>query len=103
MSINGLTRNSTAFKRITGETLSPSGITASNSDASFPAPGSKTGYIYTGSEPNAISVTAGVAEYVQRSRVIRGAISPASVDVFLVGGGGAAAGREALAAPEACG
>ena len=89
MSINGLNRNSTAFKRITGETFSPSGVSASNAAAAFPAPDSRTGYVYIGSEPNAITVTAGTAEYIQRSRVIRSVVQPGSIDVFLVGGGGA--------------
>ena len=97
MSINGLNRNSTAFTRITGRAIQPAVATASNEDASYPVPGSRTAYLYTGSEPNAITIAGvGAVQYVQRSRVIRGSVDPAgvSVDVLCIaGGGGGTAGH----------
>ena len=89
MSINGLSRNSTAFSRITGRTNQPASISSQNADLSYPVPGSRTAKLYSGSEPNAITVSAGAIEYTQRSREIRSTIDSASVDVLVVGGGGA--------------
>ena len=57
MSINGLNRNNTAFTRITGRTNQPASISSQNADESYPVPGSRTAKLYTGSEPNAITVS----------------------------------------------
>ena len=62
MSINGLNRNNTAFTRITGRTNQPSSISSQNADLSYPVPGSRTAKLYSASEPNAITVSAGAIE-----------------------------------------
>ena len=89
MSINGLNRNNTAFSRITGRVTQPASISSQNADESYPVPGSRTAKLYTGSEPNAITVTSGDIQFVQRSRIIQTTIGAATVDVLCVGGGGA--------------
>ena len=87
---SGLNRNN-ALSRITNNYTAseamPGGM--QNSNADFPAPGSRTGYVYTSTQPNVYGTVTNTKEWNQRSRVLKSTVSNLLFDVVVIGGGGA--------------